>query len=344
MNNHVLKLRKMKRFALWRELQSQACQDVCKRIHDGYQRFFQGENKGRPGFKKAVKYKSFTFPQSGYQLVDYNRNQPKGNHKFTRERGLIRIAGTTYKFRQHRPIVGKIKTLTIKRDARGHLWLCFSVVEEISVQEVSTGKSGGFDFGLKTFLTNDEGHSYRGSQFFAQGLRHTRRLHRQLSRKMVGSQNYKQAQRALAKHGADIANRRQDFHYKLSHALCDEYDILYFEDLNLDGMKRLWGRKVSDLGFAQFMKILEWVAFKRGKQVVKIDRWYPSTKTCSQCGFINHDLSLRDRQWVCPECGTHHHRDHNAAQNIKTVGASTGLSERTSDGRCPATVLTVDAP
>src|SRR5690606_11507725 len=100
------------------------------------------------------------------------------------------------------------------------------------------------------------------------------------------------------------------------------YDVLCFEDLNLQGMKALWGRKVSDLGFGQFMEILEWAALKRGKQVVKIDRWYPSTQLCHVCHHQHTLITLRAREWECPNCRTHHIRDHNAAINILCAGAS----------------------
>ncbi len=313
MNTHVLKLRRTQRFALWRDLYSQSCQDVCRRVDDAYQRFFQRLVEGRPTFRRARKYRSFTFPQSGYQ-VDSN---------------TVTIDGVKYRFVKHREIGGQIKTLTIKRDNVGRLWLIFSVVETISTGEASTGKIGGFDFGLKTFLTDDEGRAHSSPQVFMSGIRKTRKLHRKLSRKVESSKRRQRAKRELAKHSADVANQRRDHHFKLAHRLCDEYDVLCFEDLNLDGMKRMWGRKVSDLGFASFLSILEWVALKRGKSVVKIDRWYPSTQKCSQCGYLNSNLTLRDREWVCPECGTHHVRDHNSAINIKTVGASTGYpSER----------------
>ncbi len=313
MSTHVLKLRKTQRYGLWRDLYSQSCQDVCRRVDDAYQRFFNGLVEGRPAFKKARKYRSFTFPQSGYKV--------EGN--------TVTIDGVKYKFVKHRAMNGQIKTLTVKRDQVGRLWLIFSVLEDIRIERASTGKSGGFDFGLKTFLTDDEGRAHSSPQVFMSGIRQTRKLHRALSRKVDGSQRRKRAKRALAKHSADVANQRRDHHFKLAHRLCDEYDLLCFEDLNLDGMKRLWGRKVSDLGFASFLSILEWVAFKRGKQVVKIDRWYPSTQKCSHCGYLNAGLTLRDREWVCPNCGTYHVRDHNAARNIKTVGASTGYrSER----------------
>jgi putative transposase len=304
MNKHVLKLRKTQRFALWRDLHSQVCQDVCRRVDDAYQRFFNKLAKGRPKFKKARRYSSFSFPQSGYKV--------EGN--------TVTIDGVKYKFVKHREIGGQTKTLTVKRDSVGRLWLVFSVVENLQIGQSSTGKSGGFDFGLKTFLTDDEGRSYGSRQFFAQGIRRTRKLNRQLSRKVEGSHRRKRARRALAKHSADMANKRRDFHFQLAHHLCDGYDVMYFEDLNLRGMKAMWGRKVSDLGFASFLSILEWVAFKRGKQVIKIDRFLPTTKACSGCGQ-KHNLTLRDRVLACA-CGLTIDRDHNAAINIKHSGAS----------------------
>jgi putative transposase len=305
MNKHVLKLRRSERFALWLDLHSQACQNVCKRVDDSYQRFFTGLVKSPPKFRKARKYRSFTFPQSGYRT--------EGNR--------VTIAGTTYKFVKHREMGGKIKTLTIKRDPVGRLWLVFSVAEALSIEQSSTGKSGGFDFGLRTFLVNDEGRPFTSPQFYARSRKQTRKLSQQVSRKVPGSKRHKRARRALAQHHATIANRRGDHHFKLAHALCDEYDVMYFEDLYLAGMKAMWGRKVSDLGFGGFLTALEWVAFKRGKQVVKIDRFTPTTKVCFACGQ-KHDLTLRDRTLHCT-CGLVIDRDHNAAINIKTVGAST---------------------
>jgi putative transposase len=297
MNDHALKLRRTERFVLWRGLHSQACQNVCRRVDEGYLRFFEKLVKRRPKFRKAKKYKSFTLPQLkySYQLVTYNQNQPKANGKWTRARGVVKINGQTYKFVQHRPMIGQIKTLTVKRDAVGRLWLVFTVEETIQVNnKASTGKSGGFDFGLKTFLVDDEGRGYTSPQFFKQGLRKTRKLNREHARKVEGSNRRKRARRVLAKHQAHMANKRRDHHFKLAHQLCDEYDVLYFEDLNLAGMKKWWGRKVSDLAFGSFLEILEWVALKRGKTVIKIDRFERTTRKCSKCKR-KHELTLKDR-------------------------------------------------
>jgi len=322
MNKHVLKLRNSQRFVLWQDLHSQACQNVCKRIDDAYQRFFNGLANRPPKFKKAKKYHSFTFPQSGYKLVKWDQNILKANGEFTRVRGTLEIDGESYHFVQHGPMQGEIKTLTIKRDRVGRLWSVFSVLEQMVIgEEASTDKSGGFDFGLKTFLKDDEGRGYVSPQFFKQGIHQTRRLNRAFSRKVEGSKRYRQAKQALARHSEAVANKRRDHHFKLAHRLCDEYDVLYFEDLNLQGMKALWGRKVSDLGFGSFLNILEWIAFKRGKHMVKIGRFEPTTQICSNCKQRHH-LALRDRVLNCV-CGLVIDRDHNAAINIKRVGAST---------------------
>ena len=118
-------------------------------------------------------------------------------------------------------------------------------------------------------------------------------------------------------------NRRSDWFWKLAHDLTNQFDVLCFETLNLKGMQRLWGRKISDLAFGEFLKILEWVATKKGKQVVFIDRWYPSSKTCSNCGHVLKELDLDVREWRCPSCQSINGRDENAAINIQRVGAST---------------------
>ena len=127
----------------------------------------------------------------------------------------------------------------------------------------------------------------------------------------------------LARKHRKIERQRNDFHWKLAHLLTDEYDEIRLETLNLQGMKALWGRKISDLGFADFVAKLKYIASKKGVKIVFIDKWYPSSKTCSACGAVNETLNLRDRTWQCSGCGATHDRDRNAAINIYRVGAST---------------------
>ncbi|NJM77118.1 MAG: transposase [Acaryochloridaceae cyanobacterium RU_4_10] len=300
---HIAKLRKRNPF--WQLVGSQAVQDICQRIEKGYQLFFKGHNKGvrPPNFKKVKKYKSFTLKQAGYKFLGGNR---------------IKIGGRVYQYWNSRDIEGTVKTLSIKRTPTGDLFMVVvvdSVIE--SCIQFETGKSAGFDFGLKTFLTCSEGFSIESPEFFKQSINVVRKASKQHSRKMKGSSNREQARLNLARKHEDIVNQRKDWFWKLAHDLTNQFDVLCFETLNLKGMKRLWGRKVSDLALRDFLDILEWVAKKKGKQVVYIDPWYPSSKTCSGCAHVLEKLDLSVRRWRCPSCGCENDRDGNASINIK---------------------------
>ena len=120
---------------------------------------------------------------------------------------------------------------------------------------------------------------------------------------------------------AELANKRQDWFYQTAHAICRKYEYLFVEDLNISAMARRkhWGRKVNDLGWTGFLGTLKYVASKYGVTVHKIDRWFPSSRLCD-CGYKNNALTLGDREWICPVCGTVHHRDLHAAQNIYRRG------------------------
>jgi putative transposase len=187
---HLAKLRRTERFGYWQLVGSQAVQDIVERLDKVYLRFFaylKGElsiKTGPPCFKKVKKYKSFTLKQAGWKLLGGNR---------------IRLNGKHYKFVRSRPVNGIVKTVTVKRDQAGRLFVCFSVIEEVNLPvEVSTGKIGGFDFGLKTFLTDVEGSAHQSPEFLKANLSEIARLNRQLSRKQNGSNNRKKAKRQLA--------------------------------------------------------------------------------------------------------------------------------------------------
>lgn len=313
---HIAKLRmKTAKFRYWRKLGSQSVQEICERHEKAYQRFFKKQG-GLPRFKKVKKFRSFVLKQAGWKL---EAAADKPDRK-------IRIGDTTYKLVYHRPMAGDIKTITVSRDAAGRLWLCFSVVEKMALEdEISMGKIGGFDFGLKTFLTTDEGRSIQSPLFFTQDLPRLRSIQRQVSKKVSGSNNQRAGKWHIARSHVRIADQRRDFHFQLAHELCDHYEVLVFEELNIAAMKRLWGRKVSDLGFAQFVKIVQWVAFKRGVQVVLIDRWERTTGKCSGCKH-EQGLALSERTFCCGNCGLTLDRDQNAARNIVALGHQRMLS------------------
>ena len=189
-----------------------------------------------------------------------------------------------------------------------------------------TGKRAGFDFGLKDFLTVYDGkraYKIRSPGFYSQTLGDIRKASQALSRKVPGSNNRQKARERLARVHEKVADRRRDYFFKLAHELTEQYDLLAFEDLNMRGMQRLWGRKVGDYGFGEFLKIVRHMAEKKGKEVKMIPRYYPSSKTCHCCSYVSGSLDLSEREWDCPQCGECLDRDVNAAMNIYQVGAST---------------------
>jgi putative transposase len=315
--NHIATLKKLPRFAHWNQLPSQAIQDVVARIDKGYKKMFkdraEGKKCGRPRFKPRRKYKSFTLLQAGWKLLPGNR---------------IKIGKRVYRYFKSREILGNPKRCTIKRDAVGTIYICILTdYVEPDLNAPMTGKIAGFDFGLKRYLTGSNGHDIESPQFFKRSLNAIKQANRNHSRKRKGSKNRERVRLDLARKHRKIQHQREDFHWKLAHQLTDEYDEIRLEDLNLNGMKALWGRQVSDLGFADFVKKLVYIAQKKGKTITFIDKWFPSSKTCSVCGVINEALNLRDRTWQCPSCHTQLDRDRNAAVNIYRVGVSTHVGE-----------------
>ncbi len=312
LKKHITKLKKLPKYTYWNKLGSQAIQDIAERIDRAYKLFFRNLKRGiktaPPSFRKVRRYRSFTLKQAGWKLLAGNQ---------------IRIMGQKYKYHKSQEIRDVIKTITVKRDPLGDIYLF--VVCKTNDRPVGprSGNSVGLDFGLKAFLTTSDGNKIDSPLFFNQGSKKIKQLGLALSSKKKDSNNRKRARLNLARGHKRIANQRKDFHFKLAKELAEKYATICIEDLNLKAMQRLWGRKVSDLGFAKFVKILEHQCNKAGTVLIKIDRFYPSSKTCSNCGYIYKELSLKERQWVCPSCSAIHDRDKNAATNIHRVGTST---------------------
>lgn len=302
----------------WQLVGSQAVQQLVERLDNAYQRFFNYKKgkthvkAGRPRFKKVKTFKSFTLKQAGWKRVGDNQ---------------IRIGQHKVRFSLSRPVRGQIKTVTIKRDTLNQLWVCFSLIQEVPDIEPSTSRIGGFDFGLKTFLTDHEGKAYTHPLHFKAAMDDLARLNRALSRKVKGSNGWRKTKHKLAKAHLKAANQRRDFLWKLANDLTDRSDVLCFETLNIKAMQRVWGRKVTDLGVAVFLPMVEPLCRLKGKQLVRIDRWAPTSQRGSRCGH-RQSIALDERTFVCQACGLVKDRDHNAAENSRAVGASTaGLGD-----------------
>ena len=300
----------------WKALPSQAIQEELKRIHLAYERFFK-KLGGRPKIKKRHKFKSFTLKQAGWSLAG---NRLTLNFRKW-DKGKWRHDKVSYTFHKHREFEGNISRITIKRDACGDYWL-YIVTDFVETKPLpTTGKSVGADFGMKdAYLTLSTGEKIQHPQPLKSNLNKLRSLNKALSRKVQGSNGWWRCVRQIARLYRKITNQRKDFQWQLASELCSKFDTIAIETLNLEGMKRLWGRKVSDLAFYQFVEILKSKCQKHGRTLLQVGQWTATTKPCSDCGFDNENLTLNDRQWTCPECGSHHDRDINAAINILRAG------------------------
>ena len=303
----------------WKALPSQAIQEELKRIHLAYERFFK-KLGGRPKIKKRHRFKSLTLKQAGWSLKD---NRLTLNFRKW-DKGKWRHDKVAYTFHKHREFYGNISRITIKRDVCGDYWL-YILTDFVETKRLSTtGKSVGADFGMKdAYLTLSTGEKIQHLQPLKHSLNELRSLNKSLSRKVKGSNSWWKCVRQIARLYRKISNQRKDFHWQLASKLCKKFDTIVLETLNLDGMKRLWGRKVSDLSFGQFVEILKYKCQKHKRLFKQIGQWTATTKPCSDCGYHNKNLSLSDRQWTCPECGSYHDRDVNAAINILRAGIAT---------------------
>ena len=315
LQKHLVKLKYKAKFSYICEIGSQAVQDITDRIDRAYNLFWRNlEHKIKcspPNFKKVRRYKSFTLKQTGWKLNE--------------EAGIIVIGKKPYRYFKSRKIEGKVKTVTIKRDAVGDIYIYFvcDVQCEIEIVKQRTGKSVGFDFGLKQFLTGSDGHDIKSPYFFMLNIEKIRKKCRNLSQKQEGSHNRNRARKELARAYRKMDNQRKDFHFKTARKLCEEYSVIFLETLNMKGMARRWGRKVHSLGFYNFVEILKYEAMKLGTQIIFVDRYLPSSQLCSVCGYKNPAVKdLKIREWECPNCHTMHDRDKNAAKNILMAGAS----------------------
>ena len=322
MSKHLTKLKKLEKYQHWNIPYSWSLQNMLKRLAQSF-REMRTLGRGHPQFKKCKKHKGMTF--SAEQVV-IEKVCEKQKHKRNHPTYRIRLNGRWYRFALHREIQGEIKRVQVHRDALGDMYITLTEDYSEVKYEPKTGKAEGFDFGIKDFLTGSDGHPYTSPMFYKQNAKELATAQQAYSRKVEGSHNQERERKKVARIHKKTANQRTDHHWKLAIELCQKFDILFFEDLNLDGMKRLWGKQVSDLAFGSFYQKLKHQSRKRIRSVLKIGRWTPTSKCCCVCGHKNETLTLADRDWTCPSCGTHLDRDQNAAFNILKEGvASFGL-------------------
>ena len=299
-------------------LGAQTVQEILERLDQSYARFFKHIQNRPPKFKKYRDFSSFVFKQWGYSL--------NGNtltiHKIKK----------SFKFSLSRPYVGvgKIKRVVLKRSPLGEYYIFLSIdAQGKPIGKTHNGASVGIDFGLKMYMTLSDSTRVQSPLFLKKGISEKRKIDRKLSKTKAGSNHRQFARRAKNRVENRITNKRDNWQWQMAHELCRKYDIICIEDLQLTGMTKLWGRKMQDLAHGKMLKKLEYLAPRYGVTISKVDRYFPSSKLC-ECGYVYNELSLYEREWICPVCGQYHDRDYHAANNILRQGiVSLGSPDKT---------------
>ena len=316
MSTHLTKLKRFEKYKHWNIPYAWSLQNVLKRLAQSF-REMKTLGRGHPQFKKCQKHKGMTFDGTQARIEKVLDAQ---KHERNHPTYQIRLNERWYRFALHREVKGEISQVQVTRDALGDVYITLTEDYTEVIPEPKTGRAEGFDFGIKDFLTGSNGQRYISPMFYKQNASKLAKTQKAYSRKVKGSKNQERCRQDIARIHKQTANQRSDHHWKLSIQLCRQFDIMFFEDLNLSGMKQLWGKQVSDLSFGAFIEKLKHQSKKRIKSVLKIGRWTPTTKCCSVCNHKNENLTLADREWTCRKCHTVLDRDHNAAINILKEG------------------------
>ena len=285
---------------------SQCLQSVALNLFSAYNNFFSGRAK-LPRFKSKKGRQSLRFPQHVKIEGDYLKI-PK--------LGLIYC-------RIHRPLTGKLKTVTLSRNPDGKYYA--SILTEIPGENPkpnSNGKAIGIDLGLLNFAITSDGIKVANPKSFIKRQKNLKHKQRHHSRKQKESKNREKSRIKIAKVHSKISRCREDFLHKLSRKIVNENQVICVEDLKVSGMvqNQKLAKHISDSGWGMFGTMLKYKAEQEGKVYVEINRFFPSSKTCHCCERKVPDMSLSIRKWICPECNTTHDRDINAAINIKKEG------------------------
>jgi len=297
-----------------REVSSKAVESKENDFKEFKNRYFDSNQKiklNRPKFKKKGSKESFTLC---------------GNSRFKLYTNRIRLEKIgKVKIVQHQPLPENciLRSVTVSKDILGHYYASILVETEVKHFE-KTGKTVGIDVGLKEFATLSDGNTIHNPRYFRDSQAELKRAQQHLSRKKKGSTRYKKQKLKVAKIHKKISRQRELFLHTTSLNIVKNYDVISIETLNVIGMlknKKL-SKSISDASWSKFFSYLKYKSEWYGKDLIQVDRFAPTSKTCSNCGSINKDLTLKVREWTCTECNTKHDRDLNASLNIKALGTS----------------------
>lgn len=302
----ALKLMKGQEEFKWlKEINSQTCQQALQCLDAAYLKFFRKET-AFPRFKKKKNYQSFCVPQH-FKILEKGIIIPKLKSQI--------------KCKFHREIIGEVKSLTISKTLTGKYFVSILVEQKNEYKQTNEGKIG-IDLGIKDFVTLSDGTKYSFS--VSKKTKKLKKLQHYYSKKQKGSKRKEKLRLRIARIYEKITNSRLDFQHKLSNKLTNEYQTICLESLKVRNMMKnhKLARVIGEASWYSFINMLKYKGKWKGCDVIQIDQFYPSSKTCSCCNWKKENLKLSERSWICPKCGTIHDRDINAAKNILTYGLS----------------------
>mgnify|MGYP001016081374 FL=1 len=307
-------------YAWLKEQNTKVMNQAIKQMVGAYQNFYK-HHKGFPKFKSKKDKQSALFPRNA--ISKRNTFETKHITLITSLKNLRFRCSDLYHKRLQK-YKDSIRSATLSKTKSGNFFLSIliDIPEAEYVRFEKTNRQVGIDLGVKDFVITSDGFVFENKHFFKKEEKKIIKLQRQLSRKIKGSNNSNKQRIRLAKVIANITNKKENYIHQVVNEILKSYDMVFMEDLNVQGMlgNRYLANAIQESGFYRFKSILQDKAVVNGKQVILVDRFYPSSKTCSCCGYKKKDLKLRDRFWTCPECGEYHDRDINASKNILIEG------------------------